>query len=216
MTAIGTSHARIDGADKVRGTAPYAYEHLTEAAANGATATDAASSTTVVMIHTGRECRATSRACRAQNPRTGAPLEARSSGMSTAPVSGMNGQNAARPVRARSAGRKVSAESTAKTMPIEAIGPRARLLARSLRSRQSSPAMTVPPEARMGSNAPRQAVVVASHRRLPCAIASWVPSRNRSSSAGRTRWAAEDPSSCHTCSQHRLNPRVVRWITQGP
>ncbi|MBN0971310.1 MULTISPECIES: xanthine dehydrogenase family protein molybdopterin-binding subunit [unclassified Gordonia (in: high G+C Gram-positive bacteria)] len=32
MTAIGTSHARIDGADKVRGTAPYAYEHLTEAA----------------------------------------------------------------------------------------------------------------------------------------------------------------------------------------
>ncbi|MGW8812691.1 xanthine dehydrogenase family protein molybdopterin-binding subunit [Gordonia terrae] len=31
MTAIGTSHARIDGADKVRGTAPYAYEHLTDA-----------------------------------------------------------------------------------------------------------------------------------------------------------------------------------------
>ncbi|WP_439032400.1 xanthine dehydrogenase family protein molybdopterin-binding subunit [Gordonia terrae] len=31
MSAIGTSHARIDGVAKVRGTAPYAYEHVSDA-----------------------------------------------------------------------------------------------------------------------------------------------------------------------------------------
>ncbi|MCR5979997.1 molybdopterin-dependent oxidoreductase [Gordonia jinghuaiqii] len=31
MSAIGTSWARIDGAEKVRGSAPYAYEHVTDA-----------------------------------------------------------------------------------------------------------------------------------------------------------------------------------------
>ena len=50
-------------------------------------------------------------------------------------------------------------------MPIEAIGPSARLVARSDSSRQSSPAMTVPPEAMIGSNgaAPRR------HRGIPAA-----------------------------------------------
>ncbi len=88
------------------------------------------------------------------------------------PCFGMNGQKAALPKMASSAGRKVSADSTENAMPIDAIGPRARLVARSDRRRQSSPAMTVPPEATMGSKAPRQARVVASHRPAPAPMAS--------------------------------------------
>ena len=124
------------------------------------------------MIHTGRALRATKRAWRGQNPFTG---WVRSSGSDTMPCFGMNGQKAALPNRASSAGRNVSAESTENAMPIEAIGPSARLVARSDSSRQSRPAMTVPPDAMMGSNAPRQAWVVASHRRAPAPMAS----RNR-------------------------------------
>ena len=87
----------------------------------------------------------------------------------------MNGQKAARPNSASSAGRKVRADSIEKTMPMEAMGPRARLVARSLSSRHRSPAITVPPDARMGSNAPRQARRAASQRPSPSPTAS----RNR-------------------------------------
>lgn len=88
-----------------------------------------------------------------------------SPGSPSAPF-GMKGQNAGAR-RSRSAGRKVRADSTAKAMPIEAIGPSARLLARSLSSRQSRPAITVPPEAKIGSKAPRQAMSAASQRFAP-------------------------------------------------
>ena len=85
---------------------------------------------------------------------------------------GMNGQNAARPNSASRAGRNVSADSTENAMPIDAIGPSARLVARSDSRRQRSPAITVPPAAMIGSNAPRHAVTVASHRLAPVAMAS--------------------------------------------
>jgi len=61
------------------------------------------------------------------------------------------------------AGRSVNAASSAKTMPIDAIGPSERLDCRSESRRQSSPVMTVPPEARIGSAEPLTAALVASH-----------------------------------------------------
>ncbi len=53
-------------------------------------------------------------------------------------------------------------------MPIAATGPSALFEFRSLKSRQSRPAMTVPADATIGSNEPRKRRQVASHRR------SWV------------------------------------------
>ena len=113
-----------------------------------------------------RAWRATKRACRGQKPLTG---WVRSSGSVAMPLLRDERPEGRLPKRASSAGRKVSADSTENAMPIEAIGPSARLVARSDSSRQSSPAMTVPPDAMIGSNAPRQAGVVASHRRAPVA-----------------------------------------------
>ncbi len=49
-------------------------------------------------------------------------------------------------------------------MPIAATGPSALFELRSLSSRQSSPAMTVSPDARIGSSDPRSAAQVASQR----------------------------------------------------
>ena len=131
-----------------------------------------ASSTTVQTIHTTRACRATNRAWRGHSPFTGC---SRSSGTVWSGSFGMNGQKAARPHSAMRAGRNVSADSIENAMPIDAMGPRARLVARSDSRRHSRPAITVAPEARIGSNDPRHAAIAASHRCRPSAIAS----RNR-------------------------------------
>ena len=49
----------------------------------------------------------------------------------------------------------------ANTMPIAATGPRVLFDLRSLSSRHSRPAITVPPEARIGSSEPFHAAVMA-------------------------------------------------------
>ena len=84
----------------------------------------------------------------------------------------LNGQNATRPNSASRAGRNVTAARNAHAIPIEAMGPSARLVARSDRSRHNRPATTVPAEARIGANAPRHAWTVASQRARPAPIAS--------------------------------------------
>lgn len=88
--------------------------------------------------------RPTSSATRSHNP---LPL----------PVFGLAGQNAARPSRTSTAGRKVSEASSEAAMPIAATGPRPLLELRSLNSRHSMPSTTVPAEAQIGSSEARQA-----------------------------------------------------------
>ncbi len=78
------------------------------------------------------------------------------------PYVGRNGQNAARPSRTRVAGRKVSAASTARAMLTAEIGPRPRLEPRSEKSRQSTPRITVAPEATIGSHDCRSACRIAT------------------------------------------------------
>ena len=76
---------------------------------------------------------------------------------------GRRGQNAARPNAKRIAGSSVSADSIAKMMPIEATGPSVLFDFSSLSNRQRSPAITVPPDAKIGSNEPFSAAIVATH-----------------------------------------------------
>lgn len=76
---------------------------------------------------------------------------------------GRRGQNATRPNANRIAGSRVSAASIANTIPIEATGPRVLFDFRSLSSSVRRPAMTVPPEARIGSIDPLIAFTVAVH-----------------------------------------------------
>ncbi|CAB4567648.1 unannotated protein [freshwater metagenome] len=74
---------------------------------------------------------------------------------------GTLGQKIHRPRRTRAAGRKVSAANIAQAMPIDPTGPKPRLLERSERSKTIKPAITVPPEARIGSTVPRHAIAIA-------------------------------------------------------
>src|SRR5699024_12523509 len=73
------------------------------------------------------------------------------------------GQNTTLPKANKIAGNKVKADNIAKTIPMEAIGPSVLLDFRSLSSNVSSPAITVEPEAIMGSTAPLSARRVATH-----------------------------------------------------
>ena len=68
------------------------------------------------------------------------------------PYCGRNGQNAARPSSTSTAGRKVSAASTASATLTAEIGPRPRLEPRSEKSRQRTPRMTVAPLATIGAH----------------------------------------------------------------
>lgn len=86
---------------------------------------------------------------------------------SAATTSGSNlgrlGQNPVLPNAKRIDGNSVSAASIANTMPIEASGPRELFDFRSLNSRQSNPAITVLPDATIGSKEPRMARMLAAH-----------------------------------------------------
>ena len=118
-------------------------------------------SSRVVTIHVTRGRRAMRRATFGQTPRRATT----SSASTWAPNFGRTGQNAARPAQSMSAGSSVSAVSTAKTMPIAETGPRIWFEPSSLSNSSSRPAITVPPDATIGSHAPRNADHVASHLR---------------------------------------------------
>ena len=77
---------------------------------------------------------------------------------------GRNGKNAVRPNSARIAGSSVSMLSRAAEMSIAPTGPRPLLDFRSDSSRQSSATITVPPLARIGGIARRQATRIAAKR----------------------------------------------------
>ena len=83
---------------------------------------------------------------------------------SGAPNFGILGQNTQRPTTTRSAGSKVKAANMADAIPIEPTGPSPRLLDRSLNNKTIKPAMTVEPDAKIGSTVPRQAIFIASYR----------------------------------------------------
>ncbi len=70
-------------------------------------------------------------------------------------------------MRTRAAGRKVSALSTAQTMPMAPTGPSARLLDRSLASRAISASATVAALATIGSTERRRALRMAANRSAP-------------------------------------------------
>ena len=76
---------------------------------------------------------------------------------------GTNGQNAFLPNIAKKAGKKVSADSTANTIPLAATGPRPLFELRSENIRQSNPKITVKPDANMGSKDLFQANAIASN-----------------------------------------------------
>ena len=121
-------------------------------------------SSRVETIHVTRGRRAMRRATFGHTPRR----PTTSSASTCAPNFGRTGQNAARPAHSMSAGSRVSAVRTAKAMPMADTGPRILFEVSSLASSMSRPAITVPPEARIGSHEPRSAAHVASHLR------SWV------------------------------------------
>ena len=124
-------------------------------------------SSTVVVIQIVRGRRRMSPPSFAQTPREGTPPSAATTSGSKC---GRFGQKAARPNAKRIAGSRVRAESIANTMPMEATGPSALFDFRSLSRRQRRPAMTVPPEATIGSQEPRSARKVAAH--LSCSMRS--------------------------------------------
>jgi hypothetical protein len=78
------------------------------------------------------------------------------------PNAGTSGQNTRRPNSTRSAGSSVSIATSAHSTPTVPIGPMPRLLLRSAASRHSSPAATVPDEARTAGPQPRRAARIAS------------------------------------------------------
>ena len=123
---------------------------------------------TVVRIQMGRERRSTNPTVRPQMP---VRLMCSSPSL---PGSnrGMRGQNATRPNRPSRAGSRVRAASMAKTMPMAVTGPSTLLDFRSLSTRQSNPAITVPPEAATGSTVPSQAFFAACHLSEYCRSSS--------------------------------------------
>ena len=141
----------------------------TPEASSCSTPTVPRASTRVVAIQITRERRRISSARRAHTPLEGMPPSAATiSGAYT----GRRGQNAARPKAMRRAGSRVSADSIANAIPIAATGPSALFDFRSLSSRQRSPAITVPPEARIGSNEPFHAASTAFARSFSTRSAS--------------------------------------------
>ena len=118
----------------------------------------AASSTMSVMTQVRRGCRPTRSATRPQSP-----LVPTTSSACTWSSLGANGQNALRPKSRRTAGRKVSEASRAPAMPRAPTGPSPEVLRSSASSRQSRPRMTVAADATIGSTAPRQARLSATH-----------------------------------------------------
>ena len=77
---------------------------------------------------------------------------------------GTLGQKIQRPNTISKAGNKVRAASIAEAIPIEPTGPSPRLLERSLKRRTINPAITVEPEATIGSTTPRSAIFMDSYR----------------------------------------------------
>ncbi len=111
------------------------------------------SNTSDVTSHTARGRLSTRLAMRPQRPPDSGGAE---------PSIGRNGQYAARPMSASTAGRKVMDASTDDTMPMVATGPSPLFDSRSLNSRQSRPRMTVPADATTGSIVARHAVRIAA------------------------------------------------------
>ncbi|MNR17215.1 hypothetical protein D3C85_1338620 [compost metagenome] len=85
---------------------------------------------------------------------------------------GRAGQNELRPKAISSAGRNESVARSEKTMPVAAIGPKLRLELRSENRRHSSAAITVRPEATIGSKAALNAFPIARHFDSMCVSAS--------------------------------------------
>ena len=111
-----------------------------------------------MTTHVRRGCRPTMPATRPQTPRL--PTASSACTWSTR---GTRGQKIRRPSSSRTAGRKVSAATTAPAMPIAPTGPSPRVLPSWESSRQSSPRMTVAALAPIGSTAARHATRIASH-----------------------------------------------------
>ena len=82
---------------------------------------------------------------------------------SSSPYLGILGQKIQRPKTTSKAGNKVSAANMDEAIPIEPTGPRPRLLERSLSNSTINPAITVDPEAKIGSTTPRHAIFIASY-----------------------------------------------------
>jgi hypothetical protein len=114
-----------------------------------------ASSTSVVTIQTTRGRAPTVRATRPHRPVCSGAAD---------PYVGRNGQNAARPSNASTAGRNVSDASSAPAIPIAATGPRPWLELSSENRRHSSPRMTVPADAVIGATVARHAALTAVYR----------------------------------------------------
>ena len=127
-------------------------------------------------IHTPRGCLATNRPVFAYTP-----VWVCSSSVRSGSKRGIRGQYEARPSRWVRLGSRVSEASIAKATPMAATGPKERLEPRSLNNRHNRPAITVPPEARIGSRTPRKAARVAS------VLDSW----RRSSSRYRAVYSKE-------------------------
>ncbi len=89
------------------------------------------------------------------------------------PKAGISGQKTRRPSSTRTAGSRVVMATSAASTPIMPTGPMPRLLLRSAASRHSSPAATVPEEARIAGPLPRRAARMASYGR------SWRRSSSR-------------------------------------
>ncbi len=77
---------------------------------------------------------------------------------------GIFGQKIHRPKITSSAGKKVNTVTIADAIPIAPTGPKPRLLESSLNNKTSRPAITVLPEAIMGSITPRSAIPIDSNR----------------------------------------------------
>ena len=82
---------------------------------------------------------------------------------STSSKRGIFGQNIQRPKTTKSAGRNVRTVIIADAIPIAPTGPSPRLPESWLNNKTNKPAITVDPEARIGSTTPRNAIFMASN-----------------------------------------------------
>ena len=83
---------------------------------------------------------------------------------STSSKRGIFGQNIQRPKTTKSAGRNVRTVIIADAIPIAPTGPRPLLLDKSLNNKTNKPAITVEPDARIGSKTPFRAIFIESYR----------------------------------------------------
>ena len=83
---------------------------------------------------------------------------------STSSNLGIFGQNIHRPKTTKRAGKKVNTVNIDAATPIAPTGPNPRFPDKSLNNKTSKPAITVEPDANIGSNTPRNETLIASYR----------------------------------------------------